>query len=103
MAITFNDLKVKGYRRSPQPFTIASPVSPASPDRKIEDLRRYLEEELRRLEQSIETIIIAAPQVAINEPDKPLLGMVRYAKSPWDPLGTGDAWVYWDGSAWTAL
>lgn len=103
MAISFNDLKVEGYRRSPQPFPIVSPVASASPDRKIEELRKYVEEELRRLEKSIETIVYATPQVAIKEPDKKQTGLIRYAKSPWDPLGTGDGWVYWDGSAWAAL
>ena len=103
MALDFNDLKVEGYRRLPQPFPISSPVSPSSPDQKIEALRKYIEEEFRRLEKSLETLVYAAPQVAVKEPDKKQKGLIRYAKSPWDPLGTGDAWVYWDGSAWTAL
>lgn len=103
MAINFTDLKVESYRRSPQPFPLASPVKPLDPDQKIEEFRKYIEEELRRIEKSLETLTIAAPQVAIKEPSDKLLGMVRYAKSPWNPLGTGNGWVYWNGSAWTAL
>lgn len=103
MAIDFNDLKVQGYSRAPQPFPLAASVSPQSPDQRIDALRHYLEEELRRIEKSIDSLVYAAPQVAVREPDKKPKGIIRYAKSPWNPLGTGDGWVYWNGSAWTAL
>lgn len=103
MAIDFNDLKVQGYSRAPQPFPLAAPASPQTPDQRIDALRLYVEEELRRLERSVNSLVYAAPQVAISEPDKKSKGLIRYAKSPWNPLGTGNGWVYWNGSAWVAL
>jgi hypothetical protein len=103
MAINFNDLKVEGYKRSPQPISSSS-LSSKTVDQKLDDLRAYIEEELRRIEKSIATLVLAAPQVAIKEPDVKMIGMVRQAKMPWNPLGTGvDTYVKWTGSSWVAL
>jgi len=103
MAINFNDLKVTRYIRAPQPFVLTSPVGDQSPEQKFQAFTKYIEEEFRRVEQSITSLAIASPQVAIKEPTDPSTGLIRYAKSPWNPLGTGNAWVYWDGSNWVAL
>lgn len=102
MAYDKNDLKVTTYRRASQPLatdgTLNKQVTP-----EFKKLQTYLDIEFKKIEDSINTIADAAPQVAFKEPAVTKLGMIRYAKSPWDPLGTGDGWVYWDGSAWTAL
>lgn len=90
MAFDKNDLKVTTYRRASQPIL-------------KDGLASYMETEFRKIEDSISSLNIAAPQVAFKEPDQKLLSMIRYAKSPWNPLGTGDGWVYWNGAAWAAL
>ena len=103
MAINFNDLTVTNYRRAPQPYSLTTVNTDVSNLKRLQDLKMYLEEEFRRIEGSISSLTYAAPQVAIDEPDQKSKGLIRYAKSPWNPLGTGDGWVYWNGSAWAAL
>jgi len=63
----------------------------------------YLEEELRRIEETLREVLDTLPQVAYKAPQSPRNSMIRYAKAPWDPLGTGDGWVYYDEGAWKAL
>jgi hypothetical protein len=63
----------------------------------------YLEEELRRVEQTLADVLRAVPQVVYMEPTNPGEGMIRYAKAPWNPLGTGDAWVTYKAGVWVAL
>lgn len=92
-----NDLKVVSYRRASAPLLSRS----QSPE--IINLNTHLADELRKLETSLATLINAAPQVANEAPEKPMKGMIRYAVSPWNPLGSGDAWVWFDGSAWVAF
>lgn len=102
MAYDINDLVVVPYRRASQPL-LSHGGTPEEAERAHRNLHTFLAEEFRKLETTIATLQNAAPQVAFKEPDGKLLGMIRYAKSPWDPLGTGDGWVYWDGSVWAAL
>lgn len=102
MAYDINDLVVVPYRRASQPL-LSHGKSPQEVERAHKNLHVYLGEEFRKLEQTLATLVNATPQVAFKEPSQKMLGMIRYAKSPWDPLGSGDGWVYWDGSAWTAL
>lgn len=102
MAYDIQDLKVIPFSRASQPL-LNNGNSPQDIEKANRNLHVYLESEFRKVQDSIQSLIHAAPQVAFKEPDNPLLGMIRYAKSPWDPLGTGDGWVYWDGSAWAAL
>lgn len=90
MAITKDDAKVTGYNRSDPPF-------------KQENLVNYLVIELDKLRLTISQLVDLAIQVADVEPVKPKTGMIRWAKSPWDPLGTGDGLVKWNGTAWTAV
>jgi hypothetical protein len=66
-------------------------------------LRTFLQEELDTLQQALSELTDGAVQVAEAEPSPKRKGMVRYAVAPWDPLGTGDGFVYWNGSAWTAF
>lgn len=64
----------------------------------------FLESELRRLENTVRQLTEAAIQVAIAEPNTPKRGMVRYAKTPWDPLGTAfEGLVVYDGTSWAAV
>lgn len=102
MAYNINDLVVVPYRRSSQPL-LSHGKTPEEADRAHRNLHTYLGEEFRKLESSIATLVAATPQVAFKEPDDKMLGMIRYAKAPWNPLGTGDQWVFWNGTAWAAL
>ena len=69
-----------------------------------EGLRRYITDELQRIEQSISTTVSAAIQVAEAAPDNPVKGMVRYAVSPWNPLNNGfSGLVVYNGTAWVAV
>lgn len=69
-----------------------------------EGLKRYFQEELQRIEIAITSLAQAATQVTDSEPEAPVKGMIRFAASPWDPLGTGfEGLVVYDGSAWSAV
>ena len=67
-------------------------------------LTNYLQEELRELEASVRSLSDASVQVADRAPDSPRKGMVRYAVSPWNPLGNGtQGLVVYNGTAWAAV
>ena len=69
-----------------------------------EGVRRYFQDELQRIEIAIKQLAQAAIQVAENPPDTPIKGMVRYAVSPWNPLGNGfTGLVVYNGTAWVAV
>ena len=69
-----------------------------------EGLRRYISAELKRIEADISSLHNASIQVAEAPPNNPVKGMVRYAVSPWDPLGNGfSGLVVFNGTAWTAV
>jgi len=69
-----------------------------------EGLRRYFQDELQRIETAIKTLSNAAITVTEDEPNTPIKGMVRYAVSPWDPLGSGyEGLVVYNGSAWVSV
>ena len=72
---------------------------------KLEDeLRRYISDELQRIEQSTTSLANASIQVSDNPPSAPVKGMVRYAASPWDPLGNGfTGLVVYSGNAWVQV
>jgi hypothetical protein len=63
---------------------------------------QWVDEELKRIELFLEQVYEAMPQVADAAPDNPKRGMIRYATSPWNPLGSGDAWVFFNGTVWVA-
>ena len=70
----------------------------------IEDgIKRYIQEELRRIETSIGTLVRSSVQVTDDEPDSPVKGMIRYAVSPWNPTGAGDGLYIYNGTAWVAV
>lgn len=68
-----------------------------------EGVRRYIQEELRRIETSIGTLVRSSVQVTDNPPDDPVKGMIRYAVSPWNPTGAGDGLYLYNGTAWVAV
>ena len=69
-----------------------------------EGIRRYFQDELARIEAAVGSVANAAIQVAEDAPDVPQKGMVRYAVSPWDPLGNGyEGLVVYNGTAWVAV
>jgi len=51
-------------------------------------IRRYFQDELQRIETAIGSLAIASIQVADTPPANPIKGMVRYAVSPWSPVGS---------------
>jgi hypothetical protein len=67
-----------------------------------EGVRRYIQEELRRIETSIGSLIRASVQVAENPPTNPVKGMVRFAVAPWNP-GSGDGLYVYNGTAWVQV
>jgi len=71
----------------------------------LEDgIRRYISDELQRIEQSISTLASASIQVTDAAPDNPVKGMVRYAVTGWDPLGDGSTGLMvYNGTAWVAV
>jgi hypothetical protein len=69
--------------------------------RNNEDLLKWLHEELDRIQEVASELTDSAPQLAEAEPSSKRAGMIRYARAPWDPLGTGyEGYVVWNGSAW---
>lgn len=85
------DVVVSGYNKRPLPTT-------------LEALRVYLSLELQALEKTLRSLEESALQVADAAPSNPKKGMLRYAVSPWDPLGDGSTGlVVYDGSSWTTL
>ena len=67
-------------------------------------LQMYLQEELQRIEASINQLADAAIQVADDEPETKRKGMVRYAVSPWNPLGNNyEGLVVYNGTAWVQV
>jgi len=69
-----------------------------------EGIRRYIQDELQRIETSLKTVTQASIQVLDNPPENPIKGMVRYAVSPWNPLGNGfSGLVVYNGTAWVSV
>ena len=64
---------------------------------------QFLTNELRRLELTVSQLSNLVPQVSTKAPMLPLTGMIRFNKAPWNPLGTGDGWIRFNGTAWVVL
>ena len=71
----------------------------------LEDgIRRYITDELQRIEVATSSLANASIQVTDAPPNNPVKGMVRYAVSPWDPLSNGfSGLVVYNGNAWAAV
>lgn len=85
------DSLVEQYVRAPQP---------QSP----EALPQYLEQELQRIEAFTQDASHGSVTVANVEPEVKKKGTVRYAVSPWDPIGGSfQGLVVYNGSAWVRV
>jgi hypothetical protein len=85
------NLLISAYRRQPLPVL-------------GEDTGTYISEELRRIEEAIESLSRAAIQVADAAPDNPVKGMVRFNTSAWDALGNGSTGlVVYNGTTWVSV
>lgn len=71
----------------------------------LEDgIRRYIQDELQRIEISLQSAASTTVQVVDKPPQNPLKGHIRFAVSPWDPLGTGySGLVVYDGNIWRKI
>jgi hypothetical protein len=67
-----------------------------------EGIKRYIQDELQRIEASLRSLAQAAIQVTENPPAEPVKGMVRYAVSPWNP-GSGDGLYVYNGTTWVLV
>ncbi len=85
------DVVINPYTRRPIPSIEASIIL-------------YLANELQSIENSLKSIIEGSIQVIDNPPNKPKKGMVRYAVSPWNPLGNNyEGLVVYNGTAWVQV
>ena len=85
---TVTDLVVNQYIRQPVPLD-------------PEGMSVYLSGQLQEIENSMKTVGEGSLQVVDKPPARPLKGMLRYAVTPWDPLGTGfQGLVVYSGNAW---
>lgn len=67
-------------------------------------VRRYISDELQRIEAAITSLATAAIQVSDTPPANPVKGMVRYAVTGWDPAGDGSQGLFvYNGTAWVAV
>ena len=84
---TVTDVTITTYVRRPTPVM-------------NESFRLYVGKS-SAIEAAINSIIQGTIQVADNPPENPKKGMVRYALSPWDPLGdSSTGLVVYNGSSW---
>lgn len=85
------NLLIQQYKRQPLPVIDTN-------------LGGYLIEELRRIENTLQSLSRASIQVADFAPDNPVKGMVRYNTSAWDALGdSSTGLVVYNGTAWVAV
>lgn len=69
----------------------------------VEDLRRFLDEELQRLSESLQRHDLLQLDVLHVEPGRPRDGMVVYADgTDWNP-GSGVGFYGREGGAWVKL
>jgi hypothetical protein len=66
--------------------------------------RKYLSDEFQSIEVNLQEFSEVTPQATDREPNNPRTGMMRYAVSPWNPLGNGTlGLVVYNGSSWEAV
>jgi len=69
-----------------------------------QDLRKYIQDELQRIETSIRSLITAGVEVLDEPPLNPVRGMVKYNISPWDAIGDGsEGLLVFNGSSWARI
>lgn len=82
-----------------EPYTLVEPTKWIE-----DDTARYLYDEIRRLQLTVDHLTEAAPQVAYAAPDLPRKGTIRWNVSPWDPIGDGsEGMVQYNGTEWVVL
>ena len=80
---------VKNYVRRPTPTL------------KQDELGPYVQNQLSEIEATMATLADAAVTVSDQEPTSKRKGMIRFAVSPWDPIGDGTTGlVVYEGSQW---
>lgn len=83
---------------------IITPYSRRNTPRLDESMKFFIREEFQQIEATLRSVVDACPQVANKEPETPRRGMVRYAVSPWDPLGNSySGLVVFNGTAWVQV
>lgn len=62
----------------------------------------WTRQELGKVKETLDTLIILTPQAADRAPARLIEGMIRLAKAPWRPVAgqTTDQWVTYVGGAW---
>ncbi len=69
-----------------------------------QSIKLYIANELQSIENALKSVIEGSVQVIDDAPDKPKKGMIRYAVSPWNPLGNGyEGLVVYNGTAWVQV
>ena len=75
-----------------------------NPPQLEQDLRKYISEELQRIETSIRSLVTSGVEVLDEPPINPIRGMIKYNISPWDALGNGsEGLIVYNGTAWVAV
>lgn len=82
---------------------VVVPYVRGNPPTEPNNIPQFLTNELKRVEVTLSQLVQLVPQVSLAAPKVPLTSMIRYAKAPWNPLGTGDGWVRYNGTAWVIL
>ena len=86
-----SNLVIKGYNRGTPPVL-------------DEGYKRYIQDELHRIETSVRSLAVAGIEVLDEPPKNPIKGMVKYAVSGWDPIGDGTTGlVYYNGTSWQTV
>lgn len=69
-----------------------------------QSIKLYIANELQSIENALKSVIEGSVQVIDDAPAKPKKGMIRYAVSPWNPLGNGyQGLVVYNGTAWVQV
>ena len=57
----------------------------------------------QELEKTLEEVAYLLPQPAYEAPKNPRIGLIRLALAPWQPVGAGTFWVWWNGTTWLSV
>lgn len=67
-----------------------------------EGFRRFVKDELQKLQETLGNVVTGVSQVLTKEPARPKEGQLAYAKSPWNP-GSGDGLYVYKSGGWTFI
>ena len=69
-----------------------------------QDLRRYIQDELQKIETSIRSLVTSGVEVLDQPPLNPVRGTIKYNISPWDAIGDGsEGLLVYSGTAWVRI